>query len=36
MDSWLTKQSKSVESYIDLLGTISSTADGSPAEKEEG
>jgi hypothetical protein len=34
MDSWLLKQSKSVESYIDILGATSSTADGSNAEKK--
>jgi hypothetical protein len=33
MDSWLIKQSKSVESDIDVLGVTSSTVDGSPAEK---
>jgi hypothetical protein len=34
MDSWLIKQSKSVESDIDLLVATCSTVDGSPAEKE--
>jgi hypothetical protein len=34
MDSWLIKQSESVESDIDILGATSST-DGSPAEKKE-
>jgi hypothetical protein len=34
MDSWLIKQSKSVESDIDVLGATSSTVDGSPAEKK--
>jgi hypothetical protein len=33
MDSWLIKQSKSVESDIDILGATSSIVDGSPAEK---
>jgi hypothetical protein len=33
MDSWLIRQSKSVESNIDILGATSSTVDGSPAEK---
>jgi hypothetical protein len=36
MDSWLRKQSKSVETDTDILGATSSTVDGSPAEKEEG
>jgi hypothetical protein len=36
MDSLLLKQSKSVESDIDILGATSSTADGSPAEKKKG
>jgi hypothetical protein len=36
MDSWLIKQSKSVESVIDILGATSYTVDGSPAEKKEG
>jgi hypothetical protein len=35
MDSWLIKRSKSVESDIDILGTTSSTVDGSPAEKKK-
>jgi hypothetical protein len=34
MDSWLIKQSKLVESDIDILGATSSTLDGSPAEKK--
>jgi hypothetical protein len=33
MDSWLLKQSKSVEGDIDILGATSSTVGGSPAEK---
>jgi hypothetical protein len=36
MDSWLIKQSKSVESYIDIFRATSSTVDGSPAEKKKG
>jgi hypothetical protein len=36
MDSWLIKQSKSVESDIDILGAPSSTVDGSPVKKKEG
>jgi hypothetical protein len=36
MDSWVIKQSKSVESDIDTLGATSSTVDGSPAEKNKG
>jgi hypothetical protein len=36
MDSWLIKQSKSVESDIHILGATSSTVDGSPEEKKEG
>jgi hypothetical protein len=35
MDSWLTKQSKSVESVFDTLGATSATVDGSPAEKKK-
>jgi hypothetical protein len=35
-NSWLIKQSKSVESDIDISGATSSTADGSPAEKKKG
>jgi hypothetical protein len=35
MDLWLIKQSKSVESDIDILGTTTSTADGSPGEREK-
>jgi hypothetical protein len=35
MDLWVIKQSKSVESDIDILGTTSTTVDGSPAEKKE-
>jgi hypothetical protein len=34
MDSWLIKQSKKVESDIDILGATSSTVNGSPAEKK--
>jgi hypothetical protein len=34
MDSWLIKQSKSVESDIHILGATSSTVDGSPEEKK--
>jgi hypothetical protein len=34
MDSWLIKQSKSVESDIDMLGATSFTVDGSPAKKK--
>jgi hypothetical protein len=34
-NSWLIKQSKSVESDIDISGATSSTADGSSAEKKE-
>jgi hypothetical protein len=33
MDSWLLKQSKSVESDINILGATISTVDVSPAEK---
>jgi hypothetical protein len=36
MDSWVIKQSKSVESDIDILGATSSAVDGSPAERKEG
>jgi hypothetical protein len=36
MDSWLIKQSKIVETGIDILGATSSTVDGSPAEKKKG
>jgi hypothetical protein len=36
MDSWLIKQSKSVESDIDILGTTSPTVYGSPVEQKEG
>jgi hypothetical protein len=35
MDSWLIKQSKSVERNIDILGASSSTKDGSPAERKK-
>jgi hypothetical protein len=35
LDSWLIKQSKSVESYIDILGATNSTVDGYPAEKKK-
>jgi hypothetical protein len=34
MDLWLIKQSKSVKSDIDVLGATSSTANGSPADKD--
>jgi hypothetical protein len=36
MDSWVIKQSKSVESDIDTLGAKISTVDGSPAGKKNG
>jgi hypothetical protein len=36
MNSWFIKQSKSVESDIDVMGATSSTVDGSLAEKKEG
>jgi hypothetical protein len=35
MDSWLIKQSTSVESVTDILGATSSTVDGSPAERKK-
>jgi hypothetical protein len=35
MDSWLIRQSKSVESDTDILEAISSTVDGYPAEKKK-
>jgi hypothetical protein len=35
MDLWLIKQSKSVESDIDVLGATSFAVDGSPTEKKK-
>jgi hypothetical protein len=35
MDSWLIKQSKSVEGDIDILGATSYIVDGSPAEDKK-
>jgi hypothetical protein len=35
MDLWVIKQSKSVESDIDIVGATISTVDGSPAEKKK-
>jgi hypothetical protein len=35
MDSWLTKQSKSAESHIDILGATSFTVGGSPGKKKK-
>jgi hypothetical protein len=35
MDSWLMKQSKSVQSDTDVLGATSSTVDASPAENKK-
>jgi hypothetical protein len=34
MDSWLIKQSESVESDVDIFGKTSSSAYGSPVEKK--
>jgi hypothetical protein len=36
MDSWLTEQSKSAESDVDMLKESRSTVDGSLVEKEGG